>query len=86
MSSNLTLGTINRVVSGSNPEQPTIYAPQVMRFVAPGLYPAILGSTPRGRTIRTQVLTFYVVMCVSLFVPFLVYPILSARNGIFLFV
>ena len=28
-----------------------IQAPQVMRFVAPGLYPAIWGSTPQGRTI-----------------------------------
>ena len=27
-----------------------LYAPQVMRYVAPGLYPAIRGSTPRGRT------------------------------------
>lgn len=25
------------------------FAPKVMRFVAPGLYPAIRGSTPRGR-------------------------------------
>ncbi len=32
--------------------QPNVlgYAPKVMRYVAPGLYPAIRGSTPRGRT------------------------------------
>ena len=28
-----------------------ILAPEVMRYVAPGLYPAIVGSTPTGRTI-----------------------------------
>lgn len=26
------------------------YAGEVMRYVAPGLYPAIRGSTPRART------------------------------------
>ncbi len=29
------------------------YAPKVMRFVAPGLYPAILGSTPSGCIVVT---------------------------------
>lgn len=33
----------------ATPKEPTpTYAPQVMRYVAPGLYPAIRGSTPRG--------------------------------------
>ena len=36
-----------RCITGS------IFAPKVMRFVAPGLYPAILGSTPSGCIVVT---------------------------------
>ena len=40
-----------RAASGKDlVSQLDLYAPQVMRYVAPGLYPAIRGSTPRGRT------------------------------------